>query len=565
MARDRELLSDKDFFRKTSDIAEHMRNCKITVVFWDDDNKVIQDQKDVKKFMLNVATPAKKGIEKFTAFNHEIGHIIMESPIPEANKLVTGWVDEFILQHRIAYNDTIVPERVRDTYWNMMNLLEDQRIESLMRRLWLANEKRFDKALKKTGKLHKECNDNPVSVMLNIRFFRKDLVKDHDNVELFTKALNDVENTGRLGALIVLKRLKPVMDKWLKESLNEDFPPSFEVESLDGRDTALMETDESLIKEKNIEEIIDDIESDEDYEKELTKSMEEGTYDLNELRSSLSEQVKENPLRPSYVKPVKRHPVEYNIDHHLSHSLKNVFRKISEMPKNIIGYDGDELDIETYIENKIRGYNINKCFEDKKIDHGLSVVISIDGSGSMERGQKMSKARDLVSTLFHSVKDFPSVELKANVWSSDNKGNVGVTDINSLDDCKNVTNRVLSSNGNFPYTPTHLAIDYASRVAKSMKGRKKLIIMITDGEPQYQSWGYAISPSTLLKMNRKSLLKAKRNVTEIVVFAVDVNNYQLNNLRYIFNRKRVVYIRKMDEGVKLISNKFKLAVLDTLK
>jgi|21_taG_2_1085346.scaffolds.fasta_scaffold01265_7 nitric oxide reductase activation protein len=564
MARDRELLSDKDFFRKTSDIAEHMRNCKITVVFWDDDNKVIQDKNDVKKFMLNVATPAKKGIEKFTAFNHEIGHIIMESPIPEANKLVTGWVDEFILQNRIAYNDTIVPERVRDTYWNMMNLLEDQRIESLMRRLWLANEKRFDKALKKTGKFHKECNDNPVSVMLNIRFFRKDLVKDHDNVELFTKALDDVENTGRLGALIVLKRLKPVMDKWLKESLNEDFPPSFEFESLDGRDTELMETDESLIKEKNIEEIIDNIESDEDYEEELTKSMEEGTDDLNELRSSLTNQIKENPLRPSYVKPVKRYPVEYNIDHHLSHSLKNIFRKISEMPKNIIGYDGDELDIETYIENKIRGYNINKCFEDKKIDHGLSVVISIDGSGSMERGQKMSKARDLVSTLFHSVKDFPSVELKANVWSSDNKGNVGITDINSLDDCKNVTNRV-SSSGSFPYTPTHLAIDYASRVAKSMKGRKKLIIMITDGEPQYQSWGYAISPSTLLKMNRKSLLKAKRNVTEIIVFAVAVNNSQLNNLRYVFNRKRVVYIRRMDEGVKLISNKFKLAVLDTLK
>jgi len=564
MARDRELLSDKDFFRKTSDIAEHMRDCKITVVFWDDDNKVIQDKKNPKKFTLNVATPAKKGIEKFTAFNHEIGHIIMESPIAEANKLVTGWVDEFILENRIAYNDTIIPERVRDTYWNMMNLLEDQRIESLMRRLWLANEKRFEKALRKTGKLHKECNDNPVSVMLNIRFFRTDLVKDHDNVELFTKSLHDVENKGRLGALIVLKKLKPVLDKWLKESLNEDFPPTLEFESLDGRDTELMETDESFIKEKNIEEIIDSIETDEDYDEELLLSEKEGNKDLNELRSSLSNEKHENPLRPSYMKPVQRNPVTYNIDYHLSHSLRNVFRKISEMPKSFIGYDGEELDMESYIENKIRGYDINKCFEDVKIDHGLSVVISIDGSGSMENRNKMADARDLVATLFHSVKDFPSIELKANVWSSDNKGNVGITDINKLIDCDNVTTRVKNYE-KYPYTPTHLAIDYASRVAKSMKGRKKLIIMITDGEPQYQSWGYSISSQTLLNMNKKSFKKARRNVNEIVVFAISVNRNQLNNLTYVFSPKRVVSVNQMNEGVKLITNKFKMAVLDTLK
>jgi len=565
MARDRELLSDKEFFRKTSDIAEHMRSCKISVVFWDDDNKVIQDKKDPKKYTLNVATPAKKGIEKFTAFNHEIGHIIMESPIAEANKLVNEWVGEFILENRVASNDTIIPERVRDTYWNMMNLLEDQRIESLMARLWLANAKRFEKALKKTGKLHKDCNSNPVSVMLNIRFFRKDLVKDHDNVELFTQALNDVEGTGRLGALIVLKRIKPALDKWLKESLDENFPPDYKYGSLDGRDTEFLGTEEELIKEPLIEEIIDNIESDEDYEKELEMSQKDGDKTLNDLRSSLSaKNHEENPLRPSYMKTVKRYPVEYKVNSHLSHTLSNVFRKISEMPKSFIGYDGDELDIEAYIENKIKRHDINKCFKDTKIDHGLSVVISIDGSGSMNTGDKIGKARDLVATLFDSVKNYPSIEIKANVWSSDHYGNVGITNINEIGDCEKITTTIEGSR-RYPYTPTHLAIDYASRVAKNMKGRKKLIIMITDGQPQYQSWGYSISSQTLLKMNRKSLIKSKRHITEIVVFAVSVSNEQLSNLRDVFSPKRVVNVRRMDEGVRLIANKFKNAVLDTLK
>ena len=78
MARDRDLLSDKEFFRKTAEIAEHVRECKIDITYWDDDNKVID--KSLKtphkrkpantEFILNIATPAIKGLEKFTAFNH---------------------------------------------------------------------------------------------------------------------------------------------------------------------------------------------------------------------------------------------------------------------------------------------------------------------------------------------------------------------------------------------------------------------------------------------------------------------------------------------------------------
>tara|TARA_B110001454_G_scaffold217204_1_gene242004 strand:- start:32 stop:1735 length:1704 start_codon:yes stop_codon:yes gene_type:complete len=567
MARNRDLLSDKEFFRKTCDIAEHMRDCKIEVVYWNDDNKVMsKDLKKNKQFMLNVATPAVKGIEKFTAFNHEIGHIIMQSPLPEAKLLVDEWCEEFESDNDVSQNNISTKDLIRETYWNMMNVLEDQRIESLMKRLWLANKKRFVRARTNRGKLHKECNDNPVNVILNIRFYRDDLAKKHDNFDDYKKALDDVENTGNLGALIVLKKLKPSLDKWLKINIEkgiEHFPERHYHEPYDGSDTEQMETDKSLIKTDNVVEIIDSIESDEEYDNELEISKKESDDDINELKSSLSnDKGKDDPLRPAYMKPAQRHSCEYDVDTHLSHNLKNVFRKISEMPKSTIGYEGDEIDMESFIENKIRGYDINNCFVDTKIDYGLSVVISIDGSQSMKNGSKMDRTRNIVATLFDSVKDYPMINLKANVWSSDTKGNVGITNINKIEDCEYVTEK--NSQG-YCLTPTHLALDYASRVLKTMKGRRKIIILITDGQPQYQSWGYNISPKTLFKMNQKAMLKARRVANETVVLSIGLDHYSNINLQSVFGKNRVVPVNNMVEGSNLIVNKFKLAVLDTLK
>ena len=100
MARNRELLSDKDFFAKTKHIVEHVRNCKIDLVYWRDENWV----KDMnlnnsatmhgKHFWVNIATPAIKGIEKFTALNHELGHVLMRSPMREAKELINKWLEK---------------------------------------------------------------------------------------------------------------------------------------------------------------------------------------------------------------------------------------------------------------------------------------------------------------------------------------------------------------------------------------------------------------------------------------------------------------------------------------
>ena len=96
MARDRDILSDKEWFEKTTDIVEGVRDCKVTLTYINMQNQV-QDKncntakkEHDKEFLLNVATPAVKGIEKFTALNHELGHILFETPMAEAKKMYSS-------------------------------------------------------------------------------------------------------------------------------------------------------------------------------------------------------------------------------------------------------------------------------------------------------------------------------------------------------------------------------------------------------------------------------------------------------------------------------------------
>ena len=72
----------------------------------------------------------------------------------------------------------------------MFNVLEDQRIESLMGKLWLANNKRFRQTKRKLGKQRKKkITNSPVDMLLMVRFYRTDLVKDTKYFEELKKSL----------------------------------------------------------------------------------------------------------------------------------------------------------------------------------------------------------------------------------------------------------------------------------------------------------------------------------------------------------------------------------------
>jgi len=593
MARNRDLLSDKEFFRKTADIAEHVRDCKIDLTYWDDDNKVIDKNLNNKKpnnteFILNVATPAVKGLEKFTAFNHEIGHIMMQTPMPEMKDLLQKWMHKEDWHNQERY----------DMMWNMMNVLEDQRIESMMARLWLANEKRFVKARTNLGKKFNKnkIKNNPVDILLMHRFFRDDLVsgRKFKHSKELGQALNDIVGSGRLGALVQMSKLKHIVDEYFKEldkqrkkqlppkmqtaqyekSIEENMPlhdsdedKEWEHDSTEGDGKDHQQLSDDPLDSQTDDDLIDEIaeaEGDEDALSELeSQQAERGEEEIQEIQDSMGEESTstETPV-PSYVLRVNRDKSDsIELDNDTVIGLRKIFRTITERSRPTVGYDGDEIDIDAYIENQIRGYDITKCFKDVKRHQGASVVISVDASGSMENG-RIEVARQLVASLFASVKDYPNIELKANVWSSNQRGDVGITDINNLEDCNQI---VTGNDGQCMMTPTHLALDYSSRQLKRMKGQKKLMILITDGLPQYQNNYYSLKKKQLLVMNQKALLRARRTTPNIMIVSVGMHQYGEWFLEECFGKKRIMNVRSMYDASDVVVNRFKNLVKSVLR
>jgi len=597
MARDKNLLSDREFFSKTAHIVEQVRDCKIDITYYSEENKIEEkiSKADAKAlgnkhtYKLNVATPAVKGIEKFTAFNHEIGHILLETPIPEAREVIDSWVladeEQRKKQDMFIYKTQDGAMR-RKTYWDMYNIIEDQRIESLMANIWLANQKRFIRARTNRGKLHSKCNDNPIDTILNIRFCREDLAKNRKHFKEFKQALEDVENTGRMGGILILTRIKPLIDKFYDDKAKEEkrlinlgkraktpdtvqkhekavlkqAKNEHEKEEYDGSDSKLNSDSEN--KKDDVSNLPELVKNPEKLESKISEAKEDGKKTVSDIKTALmGEGSLEVVATPSYVSRITREESRVEISKDVSNGLKKIFRKIAEMPKEKIGYNGDEIDMEAYIEGKVRGYDISNCFIDKKVSGGASVVISIDGSGSME-GTRIDVARKLVASLYDSIKDIPNVEIKANVWSSDSMGNCGITDINNKEECKFISVR---NGGRCWLTPTHLAVDYSARQVKRMHGRRKLVIFLTDGVPQYQNNHHTMKRDVIVKMTKKALLRLRRATSHIMVIGVGTSGYSSYYLEEIFGKKRLMSVRSMHDASDVVVKQFKELVVRTMK
>ena len=603
MARDRDILPDKEWFEKTTSIVEEVRDCKVDITYLnkpnqvEDKNRNTADKEHDSNFRLNIATPAVKGIEKFTGLNHELGHILMETPMAEARKILDKWTKDEN-GNWLKSNG----QKRYTTYWTVFNVLEDQRIESMMGRLWLANKDRFVKARKNRGKLHKTCPDNPIDILLNIRFFREDLVKNKKNKKELKQALEDVVDTGRMGALIVLANLKPIIDSYFtdpeppkkippkdlakvyltpsdkdsddkivgdiaKIPESRHIPDDHKPTEDDGSDSnGLSSWDNS---QQESEEIVDDIaggfegDSDDnnDYQNHLSDQKTEGDSTIDDIKDTIAGDGSRGEITPSYVLRINRQKEQYTISKEISDGLKKVFKKVAEIPKTTIGHDGQDIDIDTYIENKMKGGDITKCFIDKRYAQGVSIVISIDASASMN-GHPINTVRDLVATLYDSVKHYPNVNMKANVWSSNSKGDVGVTDINGLEDCNRIS---VWNDSNCGQTPTHLALDYSARQVKKMKGRRKLVILITDGLPNYSNNNYRINRTTLMKMSKKAFMKLRRATPHVMVILVGGRYGGSWYMEQIFGLKRLMQVYSFNIAADKVVKEFKSLVVKSLK
>ena len=224
--RDKELLSDKEKNLHAVNIVENVKDVKIKLEYSSRSQgyTYTHDQPSEAKPSHEILIGRIKGIEQFTLLNHELGHIMFDSPTTSGKELIEKWVDD-ILNEQGGFPETTfnyIKRQMYVTYWSALNIIEDQRIESMMGRLWLGNIKRFDKALKNMGGNFEQVKrTDPINTLLYIRFHQDKYVKNNPSYNKAKQILEDVIETDAYGALIALRMYKPHIDEYIKSMIND--------------------------------------------------------------------------------------------------------------------------------------------------------------------------------------------------------------------------------------------------------------------------------------------------------------------------------------------------------
>ena len=564
--RNTDPLSNRDMYVKYANVVEVARNAKIEIKHYGGTNCVtyngIVDNKH--KFKIKSATPNVKGIEKFVGIIHELSHVLFQSPFNPTKKL-------------LADNWGLEGERYQ-LFFNIFNVLEDQRIESQMGKMYLKHASRFNKTTKKLGTLMKDdvLKDNPVNMLLAIRFQRGDDIKHMKDYDVYDKALKDVLLTDKYGGLRVLVSLKPYIDKWLddkedqieanKNNLSKEARAENTELYNDKNDTKWRyqsERKEDTGDDRHdLPDDVKELSTKDEIESKIKESKENGKNDVSDIFTSLRDDG-DNKKLPKNIRMVKRPSHTVDTDHKISNGLSKLFRTIMMRNSDFIDHDGDEVDVESYVERVISGTDMGKCRVNQKISHGVSIVLSIDGSHSMH-GIKIKTARKLVSTIFESVKGIDNVDVKANVWGGSMEGFVGINEINNISDIKNINTETIDGYSYFS-TPIHMGLEYSATMLKHMKGSKKMMIIITDGYPNHYNAGWHLTWKTYSIACKRSLLKAKTVTHNIMCIVVqDDNEYDGNPVKTLFKGSKLMHVHNMDGASEKVIKQFKNMIMSNL-
>lgn len=570
--RNIDLLSNRDMFVKYANVVEVARNAKIEIKHYGKTNCVSYHGIVGGKhsFKIQSATPNVKGIEKFVGIIHELSHVLFQSPF-------------FATRNLLQDNWGLEGERYK-LFFNAFNVLEDQRIESQMGKMYLKHASRFTKTTKKLGELMEMrtiIKENPVNMLLAIRFHRgEDMIK-LKNYDVYDKALKDVVLTDKYGALRVLVSIKPYIDEWVNDKENRIKDAGNTYQSNESKAEMSEFADDSASTnsrftknskdssgEDTFAEAPDDLKdrlvgeiSDKEIEDMINQSKESGKSSVSDVFNSLRDDGNYKKL-PKNLKMIRRYECNYDIDHKVAKGMARIFKTLMMRSNEFIDYDGEEVDVESYVEGVIRGNDMGRCRVNQKTSHGVSIVISIDGSSSMQ-GEPIETARNLVATIFESVKSIDNVDVRANVWGGNTYGMVGVTEINSIDDIKYINIR--SHEGNYFTTPTHMALEYSSNMLKQMKGSKKMMILITDGVPNHFNAGYHVAMNTYMISCKKSLVKAMSVTSNIMCIVVQSDMaFKRNPIRMLFKGTKVMNVHTMKNASEKVIKRFKIMVMKNL-
>ena len=553
-----DFLSEQEYDRKKAGIISRVVSTPIEVDYQKDLNCAYELNDKVtgerSGFKVIKAKPKLKGIDGNTAMNHELAHVLFDSFDPRALQTLKDWAFQWGSENTNEYR------RAFQVYHTAMNVIEDQRIESLWGKIYLGNFRDFIRVRKKLGK-ELTFIDHPSAVLLAERFFRPDLVTPSKYAHV-APFIHDVEGKDLKATMIVMNRIKQYLDDKIKD-MNQDAEEyneqrdkyntcasdvsdssdeeqrvrrvkerDFEQEKLSKMNQDICQDNKpvdierrrtpkfSKLPEDSIQYGLEDLGAGK-YEDALEEQQENAQQKLQQIKQSM--EGSDNVKVPIYIrnKPIDKvgdfKPI---VDNNVVANLKGLLRSFKEKTHEDASDEGYDLDIGEYINMKANGYG--DCFIEDKDTNGLSILLSIDGSGSMHGRNPM--VANMVATLQEAIKDQKDIDIKTIVWSSDRTGNVALQRFEAAD-----IKYLPTQHGGF--TPTHFGIEAGSRELVKMNGRRKLLILITDGFPNYHNNGVKVRSDATVSATIKAYKKAMRTTPNIAVVGVGfVNDIYMSSM-----------------------------------
>lgn len=243
-------------------------------------------------------------------------------------------------------------------------------------------------------------------------------------------------------------------------------------------------------------------------EKRLEEALEDGKEEMSDLLEEMQKRLSEAPKKELEIddfvdgdfeiedldtKDPEQAEPQYDYYGNLVREIKNTLdvvdeekafnlsRHFLEVKGEIteeIDVVGDSIDMHSYIQYVIGGrIDEPEFFLDEAEEAGFAIHIYVDCSGSMYSNIEEVKA--VAATLMKSVTSIQNVDIELFGWSSAD---------NDLDLQHAQTPEGVGAMQTGGATPTHLALQYAVENIKDTKKETKLILMLTDGHPEFRGY-----------------------------------------------------------------------------
>lgn len=497
-----------------------------------------------KTFILNIQDPLyseeTRNIDQYVLFKHELAHI------------VAGTFKYKLIPNQILGKDYITHQQSRMVH-SIWNVLEDQRVESFLGRIYMGDSIRFLDMRNKIGENQKgeQFEANIVNYLLAVRFNRSDeLDKNSELYKDAVKALSLVEKLPPEGSIYLTKYLARKYlngfntDQIIQNAEDENNHngygrknPDLNNDLLDENGEVIEETLKNLEKEVNM------------YEARITKK-------LSKLNITSPENLKivRTEGTVSRTKSGENYAPKINLE--FSNNLKKVLSHITE--KNKIKYSdyGNEISISNYIKSKAGQHGL--LYKTKKRTQKLTIYLSIDVSGSMQY-EDLELITDMVYNIFNSTENNNNIKVICDTWAG-NKESCGICRITNK---KQASDKICHM-GTYNGTPTHISLAEANKFASGVNSENKLFIFISDGYPNEITGNK--NPTDICKKYVNSIKKMGFKV--IPIFVSKSHIYGNSFMKKVFGSyidarnfetvKDTVYKNFIDEVVSLLKRKRKV-------